>query len=537
MKSSDLLIRCLEKEGVKYIFGIPGEETQDLMFSIKNSKIKFITTRHEQAAAFMAEVYGRLTNNPGVCLSTLGPGATNLITGIADSNLDNSPLIAITGQVSSKNPHKEEHQYLNIYKMFKPIVKYNAIIKNPNLMPYIVRNLFYISKSEKPGATHLELPEDIAKLQTNSKPLKPRKIKKKISKKFLINKAIRLIKKSTYPLIISGNGAIRTEAYKELRKFVKKTDIPVITTFMGKGVVSDKDEHSLFSLGLSSKDFAIQAIEKSDLIITIGYDLIEYAPKNWNPKKNKKIIHIDTVRCTTLPHYRPKIQIVGNILFSLKELNKININFDKNWFKNIREKILEDLECSYDELTVPGALTILREVMKDDDILISDIGMHKLWIARNFPTYYPNTCIIFNGLSSMGVAVPGGIAAKLVYPKKNIVVCTGDGGFLMNSQEIETAVRLNLSYVIIVFNNNNYELITWEQENSVGKSFGTKINNPDFKKYAESFGIKAYSPKNIRELKENFKKAIKDKKLSLIEIKIDEKLDRKLFKNLLEHKC
>lgn len=537
MKASDLLLRCLEKEGVKYIFGIPGEETRDLMFSIKNSKIKFITTRHEQAAAFMAEVYGRLTAKPGVCLSTLGPGATNLITGIADSNLDKSPLIAITGQVSSKNPHKEAHQYLNIYKIFKPIVKWNISVKNPNTIPSIVRNLFYISKLEKPGATHVELPEDIAKLNTNSKPLAPKEPKLKFPQKSLLDKAIRLLRKSTYPLIISGNGTIRTEAYKELRKFVKKTHIPVITTFMGKGAISDKDEHSLFSLGLPNGDFSIQAIEKADLIITIGYDLIEYSPENWNSKKDKTIIHIDTVKSIILPYYKPKLQIIGNISYSLNKLNKLDVSFDKHWFKGIREKFIAGLTCDYKKLSVPETLSILRDVMKDDDILISDIGMHKLWIARNFLTYEPNTCIIFNGLSSMGVAVPGGIAAKLVYPKKNIVVCTGDGGFLMNSQEIETAVRLNLSYVIIVFNNNNYELITWEQENSAGTSFGTKILNPNFKKYAESFEIKAYSPKNIKELKENIKKSLNSNKLSLIEVKIDEKLDRKLFKNLLKQKC
>lgn len=546
MKVSDLIVKCLEAEGVKYVFGLPGEETEDLLFSLANSTITFVPTRHEQGAAFMADVYGRLTGKAGVCLATLGPGATNLITGLADAHLDKSPVVAITGQGDSERLHKESHQTVDIVNMFKPIVKWNSQISNPQITAEVVRKAFKIAEMEKPGVTHFELPEDIAKLNVDKEPIAPRKVRRASPEYKSIQHALDLLKNAKRPLIIAGNGAIRKLASKHLRAFVAKTHIPVVATFMGKGAVSDNDEHSLFSVGLKMKDYVMCAIEHADLIITVGYDIAEYDPENWNPTKDKKIIHIDFTPSEVYEFYNPDVELVCDISGTLWELNffveKENISFSKEWFAPVRQKILADI-ASYtlsegEVFTIPGTLLILRELMQEDDILLSDVGSHKMWIARNYPCYEPNTCLISNCLATMGIALPGGIAAKLVYPEKNVVAAMGDGGFLMNSQEIETAKRFGIGYTILVFNDNNYGLITWKQEAHTGKSFGTALTNPDFKKYAESFGIKGYAPKTVAELKENLAEAINSNELCIVEVAVDvsknKELNQKLSKNICD---
>jgi acetolactate synthase-1/2/3 large subunit len=545
MKVSDLIVKCLETEGVKYVFGLPGEETEDLLFSLANSKITFVATRHEQGAAFMADVYGRLTGKAGVCLATLGPGATNLITGLADAHLDKSPVVAITGQGDSQRLHKESHQAVDIVNMFKPIVKWNSQISNPQITAEVVRKAFKTSETEKPGVTHFELPEDIAKLNVDKEPIAPKKVRRPAPEYKAIQQALALLKAAKRPLIIAGNGAIRKLASKHLRAFVAKTHIPVVATFMGKGAISDNDEHSLFSVGLKMKDYVMCAIEHADLIITVGYDIAEYDPENWNPTKDKKIIHIDFTPAEVYEFYNPDVEIVADISGSLWELNffveKEGITFSKEWFTPVRQKICADI-ASYDleegeAFTIPGTLRILRELMHDEDILLSDVGSHKMWIARNFPCYEPNTCIISNGLASMGIALPGGIAATLVYPEKRVVAAMGDGGFLMNSQEIETAKRMGVGFTILVFNDNNYGLITWKQEAHTGKSFGTALTNPDFKKYAESFGIKGYAPKTVRELRENLIEALHGNELCLVEVLVDVSKNKELNKKLSKNVC
>lgn len=545
MKASDLVVKCLEAEGVRYVFGLPGEEIEDLLFSLEKSLIQFIPTRHEQGASFMADVYGRLTGKAGVCLSTLGPGATNLITGIADAQLDKSPVVAITGQASSQRLHKESHQYLDIVNMFRPMVKWNTSITNPKIIPEVVRKAFKLAEMEKPGATHFELSEDIAKLEVQADPIKPERLRRPAPDYKALQRAVDLLKEARYPLIIAGNGAIRKLASKHLREFVRRTHTPVVSTFMGKGATSDKDSYSLFSMGLKAKDFVICGIQRADLIITIGYDIAEYDPEIWNERKDKKIIHIDFLPAEVYDHYQTEVEIVCDISATLWELNKRveeeRISFDATWYLPLRKAILNDIksyEIQNDCLTVPGTLNILRRIMGDTDVLISDVGSHKIWIARNFPTYEPNSCIISNGLASMGIALPGGIAAKLAHPGKRIVTAMGDGGFLMNSQEIETAKRLGLGFTMIVFNDNNYGLITWKQEAHSGRVFGTNISNPDFKKYGESFGIKAYTARNKVELEKFLKEAINGEELSLVEVVIDSseniKLTEKLEKNLCE---
>jgi acetolactate synthase I/II/III large subunit len=540
MKVSDLVIRCLEAEGVKYVFGVPGEETEDLLFSLENSSIKFIPTRLELGASFMADVYGRLTGKAGVCLATLGPGATNLITGVADAHLDKAPLVAITGQGSSDRSHKESHQNVDIVNMFKPITKWNTSIQNPNIATEVVRKAFKLAEMEKPGATHFELPEDIAAMDCDLEPIQPVRLRRAAPDYKALNQTLELLRYSNKPLIIAGNGAIRKMASKHLREFVAKTGIPVVSTFMGKGAISDNDIHSLYAVGLQARDFAMDAIDQADLILTIGYDIAEYDPEFWNKSKDKKIVHIDFTPAEVYEYYQPEVEIICDISAVLWELNikiKSDVrNFDSSWYKPIREKITNDIQ-SYkmkegDSFTIPGTLLLIREIMKPGDILLSDVGSHKMWIGRNYPVCEPNSVIISNGLASMGIALPGGLAAKLAHPDHQVVAAMGDGGFLMNSQEIETAKRIGVGFTILVFNDNDYGLISWKQIGHKGHKYGTGLTNPDYVKYAESFGIDGYSPKSLTELKEALETTIRSQKLSIVEIPIDPSVNYELSEKL-----
>lgn len=539
MKVSDLIVRCLENEGVKYIFGIPGEENEDLLFSLESSTIKFVPTRLELGASFMADVYGRITGKAGVCLSTLGPGATNMITGTADAHLDKAPLVAITGQGNSARMHKESHQNIDVVSMFRPITKWNASIQNPHTVTEVVRKAFKLAETEKPGATHFELPEDVAKMECHHQPIPPKTVRRAGPDYKALETASEILKEAKMPLILAGNGAIRKLASKHLRKLVEKTDIPVVHTFMGKGAISDKDEHSLYAVGLQARDYVMQAFDKADLVIAVGYDVVEYAPEFWNRNKDKKIIHIDFQPAEVYEYYQPDVEIVSDVSAALWALNNSStgdLKFDSEWYKPIRKRIGDDLD-SYalkdgDDFTVPGVLQIIRELMNPGDILISDVGSHKMWIGRNYPVYEPNSVLISNGFASMGIALPGGIAARLAKPEKQIVTVMGDGGFLMNSQEIETAKRLGIGYTIIVFNDNDYGLISWKQYRHAKKTFGTGLTNPDFKKYAESFGIPGYAPKSLKELKDNLRKAITSQELCLVEIPIQPKVNYELSEKL-----
>lgn len=545
MKASDLLVRCLEIEGVKYIFALPGEEIQDILFSLEKSSIEVIVTRHEQAAAFMADVWGRLTGRAGVCLSTLGPGATNLITGLGDAHLDKSPVVAITGQGDMKRLHKESHQFIDIVNMFKPIVKWNIAVHDNGIIPEVVRKSFKLSQMEKPGVTHIEIPEDIAESEVDAVPLKPTVIRRPAPDYKAITEAIALLKSAKRPIILAGNGAIRKRASKHLRMLVEKNNIPVVSTFMGKGAVSDNDSHSLFSVGIQSKDYQLYAFEQADLILTVGFDIAELYPTTlqmMNAKKDKKIIHIDFEPSEVYEYFYPDVEIIADISATLWELNKqlesVNIDIDTEWYKPIRAAAYADIK-SYElqeesRLTVPGVLHILRSIMAEEDIIISDVGSHKVWIGRNFPVYKPGTCIISNGFASMGIAVPGGIAAKLAYPARHVVAAMGDGGFLMNSQEIETAKRIGANFTILLFNDNNYGLITWKQQMNKDKHFATQIKNPDFLKYAESFGIKAYHPKTKPDVVRDLTDAVQSNELNLVVVDIDPVVNVELSKKLKE---
>lgn len=542
MTVSDLFVACLENEGVRYIFGVPGEENEDLLFALEDSKITFVPVRHEQGAAFIANVWGRLTGHAGVCLSTLGPGATNLLTGVADANLDKVPLVAITAQGGTDRLHHESHQYLDIVSMFKPVTKWNSAISSPDAVTEVIRKAFKLAEIEKPGATHIELSEDIAGLELPREyhPI-PREVVRRPSPDYkAIARAVELLRASKRPLILAGNGAIRKLASKHLTKFVDRYGIPVTTTFMGKGAVSVRMDQSLSCIGLGFKDFVFEAVEAADLILSVGYDVAEYPPEKWNPGGTMKIIHVDFEPAEVYADYQPAVEVVGDISGSLWELNRALEQeppaFDREWYRPVRERILADLE-SYtlregDAFTIPGTLNMIRSILDDDGLLISDVGAHKLWIARNFPAYSPNSCIVSNGLASMGIALPGAIAASLVDPDRQVVAVMGDGGFLMNSQELETAKRLGTGFTAVILNDNDYGLISWKQRLSRGRSVSTAIGNPDFKRYTESFGIEACQPKTVGELDACLRRAIPSNQLNIIEVPIDNRCNDELTDKL-----
>lgn len=541
MNVAELLVQCLESEGVTHIFGVPGEENEDLLFALEPSSIEFVPCRHEQGAAFIANVWGRLTGKAGVCLGTLGPGATNLITGVADANLDKAPLVAITAQGGLDRLHNESHQYINVIQMFRPITKWNSSIASPEVVTEVVRKAFKIAEMEKPGATHIELSEDVAAEEAPAgfAPIPPQRVRRPGSDYKTIEKTMTLLSSAKKPLILAGNGAIRKLASKHLTEFATRYNIPVVSTFMGKGAVSDQKKQSLFTIGLGFKDYVLEAVEESDLILTVGYDIAEYPPQRWNPHADKPIVHIDFYPAEVYTHYIPKVEVVGDISDALWELNgrlkESDLTYD-DWYQPVRKRIQEDI-LSYrlkenEPFTVPGTLLELRDLLKDDALLISDVGTHKMWVARNYPTHCPNGCIISNGMASMGIALPGGIAARLHDKERQIVSVMGDGGFLMNSQELETAKRLGTPYINIVFNDNDYGLISWKQHQHRQRSVSTRIQNPDFKKYAESFGISGYRPETLDELRTIIKQALDTQELCLIEIPISNHVNNELTDKL-----
>ncbi|MBI4402464.1 MAG: acetolactate synthase large subunit [Nitrospirae bacterium] len=509
MKASDLLVRCLENEGVEYLFGLPGEETLDIMDSLLNSRIRFIATRHEQGAAFMADVYGRLSGKAGVCLSTLGPGATNLLTGVADATLDHVPLVAITGQASLDRMHKESHQYIDVLSMFKPVTKWNVRITMPHIIPEVVRKAFKVAQTEKPGAIHLELPEDVAAREVASEASKePLRVQAPFTPEPLmsqVKRAVQAIAGARRPILLAGNGVVRGRAQEAVRRFARKLNIPVVHTFMGKGVMPDADPLSLYAIGLPLRDYAATVCEQADVVIAVGYDFVEYAPCFWNPDRDKRVVHVDVSPAEVDAHYIVEVGVLGDLALSLEQIGEELAPFDRQWSQRCRDRIMAGFE---DESAGPPAWPMrpphvirdLRAVLSTEDVVISDVGAHKLWMARMFPCQAPNTCIISNGFASMGIGLPGALAAKLLLPERRVVAVTGDGGFLMNSQELETAVRLRLPVVVLVWRDGGYGVIRWKQMLRFGRTSSVDFGNPDFVTYAQSFGAAGFRVSGPSEL-------------------------------------
>ncbi len=543
INTADLLVQCLENEGVEYIFGLPGEENLHILEALKNSSITFITTRHEQGAAFMADVYGRLTGKAGVCLSTLGPGATNLMTGVADANLDGAPLVAITGQVGTDRMHIGSHQYLDLVAMFAPVTKWNSQIVRPSNTPEIVRKAFKIAQSEKPGAVHIDLPENIAAMPVIGKPLENHPQDKLYAAYRSLNSAAQVISKAKNPLILAGNGTIRSGASEALTEFATALNIPVANTFMGKGVIPYTHPLALWSVGLQQRDFIACAFEKSDLVIAVGYDLIEYSPKKWNPQGNIPIIHIGQAPAEIDSSYIPLIEVVGDIGDSLLELIKRGDRAFKPNPENayLRSTIREEYEFYAEDEGFPvkpqKIIYDLRQVMGPEDIVISDVGAHKMWMARHYHCDTPNTCLISNGFAAMGIAIPGAVAAKLVHPNRKVVAVTGDGGFMMNSQELETALRVKTPFVTLIFNDNGYGLIEWKQLNQFGESSFVKFGNPDFVKLAESMGLVGYRIASAADLLPTLKLALAQDVPAVIDCPVDYRENMLLSQRIGDISC
>jgi acetolactate synthase-1/2/3 large subunit len=545
MNTAELLVQCLENEGVQYIFGLPGEENLHVLEALKHSSIKFITTRHEQGAAFMADVYGRLTGKAGVCLSTLGPGATNLMTGVADANLDGAPLVAITGQVGTDRMHIESHQYLDLVAMFAPVTKWNKQIVRPSITPEVVRKAFKRSQSEKPGAVHIDLPENIAAMPVEGKPLRKDNSEKTYASFASIRAAAAAICQAVNPLILVGNGAIRAQASDAVTQFATLLNIPVANTFMGKGVIPYTHQLALWSVGLQQRDYITCGFDNTDLVIAIGYDLIEFSPKKWNRNSEIPIVHIGVSPAEIDSSYIPNAEVVGDISDSLYEILKLADRQGKPdpFAISLRSEIRADYEqYAHDDgfpIKPQKLIYDLRQVMGSDDIVISDVGAHKMWMARHYHCHSPNTCIISNGFAAMGIAIPGALAAKLVHPNRKVVAVTGDGGFMMNSQELETALRVGTPFVTIIFNDGGYGLIEWKQENQFGKGNSSFVHfsNPDFVKLAESMGLKGYRVESALDLIPTLKEALAQDVPAVIDCPVDYRENHRFSQKAGELSC
>jgi acetolactate synthase I/II/III large subunit len=529
-KVSDVFVECLEAEGVRWVFGIPGEETLDLNESLSRSSIEFVPVRHEQAGAFMAGVYGRLTGRAGVCLGTLGPGATNLATGVADAFLDRAPLVALTGQAGQERMHKESHQHIDVVRLMQPITKWNARLSDPVIAPEVVRKAFKLAEADKPGATHVELPEGVMESELDAAPLPRHPTGRPQARPDDISRAARLISRATSPIALAGNGVVRGQAAEALRDFAHSTGLRVAKTFMGKGLLDTYDDQSLGAVGLQAGDYDMAGFGKADVVVTIGYDLVEHAPAHWNPDRDKRIVCVDSLPAEIDDAFIPEVELVGDLADSLRRLSEeVGRLSYPGGSTRLREVTIGRFDRAGEDpdtpLQPPRVLWELRQALGRHDILVSDVGLHKLWIGRMFPALEPQSVLIANGLAGMGFAVPAAVAAKLVRPECRVVAVSGDGGFLMNAAELETAVRLRTPFVNVVWEDHAYGSIIRHQEQKFGRHFGTGFGNPDFVGLAEAFGLPAWRCESAGEFSARLVEALKLDLPSLIVLPIDYSVD------------
>ena len=495
MKASDLFVKALEAEGVEYIFGIPGEENLDFLDSLRNSKIKLILTRHEQAAGFMAATYGRLTGRAGVCLSTLGPGATNFVTAAAYGQLGALPMLMITGQKPIKSSKQGKFQIVDVVEMMKPLTKYTQQIVGGDNIPSRVHEAFRLAEEERPGATHLELPEDIARDETDADLLPKRHVRRPIAEQKSIHQAVEALQKAKYPLLLIGAGANRKQTARMLRDFVDEFQIPFFSTQMGKGVLDERDPLFLGNAALSDGDFLHRAIAHSDLILNVGHDVVEKPPFFMHVDDGRTVIHVNFRTAEVDPVYFPQVEVVGDIansVWQIKQALTAQDHWDFDYFLKIRERVQEHLSEGVDDPRFPiypqRLVADIRKVMPDDGIIALDNGVYKIWFARNYRAHLPNTVLLDNALATMGAGLPSALAAQIVFPERRVMAICGDGGFLMNSAEMETAVRLKLNLIVLILRDNAYGMIKWKQSNMDFPNWGLDFGNPDFVKYAESYG-------------------------------------------------
>lgn len=527
MKASDLFVEALMKEGVEYVFGIPGEENLDLLESLRNSPIKLVLTRHEQGAGFMAATYGRLTGKVGVCLSTLGPGATNLVTPAAYAQLGAMPMLMITGQKPIKTSKQGRFQVIDVVDMMRPITKYTTQVVSGDRIPSVVREAFRVASTERPGAVHIELPEDIA-AETSDVPLiEPNATRRAIAEYKAIASAVDMIGTAKSPVLLIGAAANRKLTAKMLQSFVDKTGIPFVTTQMGKGVLDERGPLFIGNTALSSGDFVHSAIDKADLIINVGHDVVE-KPPFFMGKDSAKVIHINFEPASVDPVYFPQLEVVGDIANSIWQIAE-QLSVQSHWqfegfFKARQAFDDHKLACENDDrfpILPERFVKDVRDVMPEDGIVTLDNGVYKIWFARNYFAAQPNTLILDNALATMGAGLPSAMAAKMVHPDKPVITVCGDGGFMMNSQELETAVRLNLHIVVLILRDDAYGMIKWKQANMQFDNYGLDYGNPDFVKYVESYGGKGHRIEAAAELRPLLESCLATPAVHLIDVPVD----------------
>jgi acetolactate synthase-1/2/3 large subunit len=533
--AADLFVRCLENEGVEYVFGIPGEETLDVNQALEDSsQIEFIPVRHESGAAFMADAWGRLTGRPGVCLSTLGPGATNLSTGIGDATLDHAPMVALTGQIDLKGMHKETHQFIDVVRMFRPMTKWNTQVHDSRIISEAVRKAFTVAVAEKPGATHLELPAEVMSRPAEGRPLTRPPAAMVEPDQGALERGARLLQSAQRPVVLAGNGVVRQGAALALRDFVRRTGLHVITTFMGKGVVDAEDEHFLFTAGLRAQNYPQGIMGRADLMVCIGYDLVEWAPEAWNPDGDLKILCIDTAPPEIDAHYVPEVELIGNINHILNQLgcmlwNKPLARFQVPPYQRAFDLVLHVGEDDDMPVKPQRILHDLRTALRPEDLLVSDVGAHKLWVARFWETHEPNTVLISNGFAAMGFGLPAAIAGSLAGKgSRRVVALCGDAGFLMSVAELETARRLRLPLVVLVWSDGGLGLIEMHQQRRFDRVMGTRFDNPDFVALARSFGVDGYRVERAGDLPGILARALRSRGPVVVDIPVDYRENEKL---------
>ena len=527
MKASDLFVKALEEEGVEYIFGIPGEENLDLLNSLKDSSIKLILTRHEQAAGFMAATYGRLTGKSGVSLSTLGPGATNLVTAAAYSQLAAMPMVMITGQKPIKHSKQGKFQILDVVEMMRPLTKYTHSIVSGNNIPSMIREAFRISQEERPGAAHLELPEDVAGEEAESQPLPRSRARRPVAEGKAIKQAVEMIEKAKNPLLLIGAGSNRKMPARMLRAFVDKTQMPFISTQMGKGVLDERDPLFLGNAALSANDFLHRAIAKADLIINVGHDDIE-KPPFFMEQDSFQVIHINFLSAEVDPVYFPQLEVIGDIANSIWQINERIMpqgSWDFSYSLKVKKAVDAHLLEGADDPRFPMLpqrfVADVREAMPSNGIIALDNGVYKIWFARNYKAHEANTVLLDNALATMGAGLPSAMGAHMVFPKRKVMAICGDGGFMMNAQELETAVRLKMNLICLILRDNSYGMIRWKQANLGFEDFGLEYGNPDFVKFAECHGANGYRVEKTEDFVPLLKKCNDTPGVHIVELPVD----------------
>ncbi len=543
MKASDLFVRCLEEEGVEYIFGIPGEENLDLLESLHGSSIRLILTRHEQGAAFMAATYGRLTGKAGVAISTLGPGATNLITGVAYAQLGGMPLVVITGQKPIKKSKQGRFQIIDVVQTMRPLTKMAEQIPSAEKIPSLVRQAFKLAEAERPGAAHLELPEDIAREETDARVLRKVNCRRPSPDEQSVAQAAEMIMAAKYPLLMIAGGANRKRVSESLEAFVAKTGIPYFVTQMGKGVLDERHPKYLGTAAITQGDYLHCAIERADLIISVGHDVTEKPPAIMGHDETSHVIHMNFYQAEVDDVYFPTLEVIGDLsdgIRMLTEHTRPQEHWDFDYFHRMRDEthkmVAEKSDSDAFPLIPQRIVHDLRQAVPEDGIITLDNGIYKIWIARNYPAFQSNTVLLDNTLATMGAGLPSAMAAKIAHPGRKVVAVCGDGGFMMNSQELETAKRLGLDLVVIILNDNGYGMIKWKQQDAGFHDYGLDFNNPDFIQYAQSYGAFGHRVTSSGEFVPMLTKCLNTPGVHLLELPVDYSENRRVLTEELQQK-